>query len=335
MGLQKVEGYEGFAIFRGDPRQANNSIDAWYQDMLRSVGPAKQRVNLYGADAGLCARRNTLLAHNTWVPSETTSATNAYMRIGVALEEMLRDALQEAGRLLAWNPYLVEIPELKIRGKVDLFIQDQDGELAIVEVKSCGKLPDEPRPTHLIQAQTYAAVSGVHKVWLTYISRNVNAPGETWGPNVSMRSFLVETGTEVLKERLKVAALSLEAIRLRQLPPTPAHFRKHTECHYCEFRDLFCWKPRPGLGEDNPWSPIPEMATDELVRLSRNAASLAESLIQKSQGRRLLTILGLLEDINLPKHLQAFLEKEKDAIYDAMGAKVRAKGSPTRKTQSV
>jgi hypothetical protein len=331
-GLTRIDNVGEAAIFKGDPRLKEQDIDKWYQGMLRSVGKTQRRAHLYGADAGLCARRNVLLEHNTWVPSETSSATNAYYAIGIALEDMLCKGLENANQLIASNPYLVEIPGLKIRGKIDLVIVDHQEELALVEVKSCGKLPTEPRPTHLVQAQTYAAVSGIHKVWLTYISRHVNPQGEKWGPNVAMRSFLVDTGTEVLKERLRVALVSVAASRLRQLPPVPAHFRKHTECHYCEFRDLFCWKPRPGLqssrvrstglGEDTPFSPIEELDTDEYITIDQGAKHEAESLIESSPQRKLATLKELYIHQEPGTMAYDFLRKEIKSLRKELGLKV-------------
>ena len=91
-------------------------------------------------------------------------STRTYMAIGVALENMLRDALSERGLLIASNPYLISLPEVKVRGKIDLVVIDHEEDIALVEVKSCGELPFKPNPQHLSQIQTYSAISGIDQV---------------------------------------------------------------------------------------------------------------------------------------------------------------------------
>lgn len=282
-GLKRIEGYGEAVLYRGDPRLPTGDIDSWMQDMLFEHKSVKARPHLWGADAGLCARRNVLLQHNTAVATTVTPESNAYMSIGVALEDMLAKGLNENGRLLIQGMYLPLMPEVKIRGKIDLIIFDHEDKLALVEVKTCGKLPNEPRPTHLAQIQTYAAVSGITRCWLTYISRNVQ--GEEWGKGLAIRTFQVETGKDALRSRLATALLSQEAGEAAALPPVPAHFRKHTECHYCEFRDFYCWKPRPGLGGERDFPPLPEMGVEALANAMLKAGLGAEALLQAAPWR--------------------------------------------------
>jgi len=297
-------------VFVGDPR-AVKDIDAWFRNVLYSSSPASSRPYLYGADAGLCARRNVLLQNNESVANEITDTANAYMAIGVAIEDMLAKALDKDGSLIKQSLRLVDMPELKISGKIDLVIFDTDGELALVEVKTCGKLPTEPKPTHLAQIQTYAAVSGIHKCWLTYISRNVEL---IYGEGLSIRSFLVDTDEGILTERLRIAAFSAIAAKRKKVPPIPAHFRKHTECHYCQFRDLFCWKPRPGLGGDVDSPPLPEMTGKEAAQVDTKAAALAEELWLESLDRKLRTIDSLLKLSLLDIHRSKLLDIRKELM---------------------
>lgn len=293
---QRIEGVGQAHIFKGDPRAVQSAgIDTWYQEMLHQSAEPKARVHLYGADAGLCARRNVLLAHNTWIANEVTPASSAYMRIGVALEDMLASALQSKGKLLVQNMWLTEIPGLLIRGKIDLTVLDHEDELSLIEVKTCGKLPDSPKPPHLAQIQTYAAVSGIHRCWLTYISREVRFE---YGPNLALRTFAVDCGEETLRERLKIAVLSRDASLQRTLPPIPPHFRKHTECHYCEFRDYACWKPRPGLAKaeevETETPLLAEMKVDAYINLEHQAERESKLLYANTPQRYLSTLEHLL-----------------------------------------
>lgn len=294
--LHRVEGVGKASVFKGDPRPKNTDIDRWWNGLLSTSEGARSRPYLYGSDAGLCARKNVLHEHNTWIPNEKSATSNAYMSIGVALENMLAESLFRADLLIGQNLRLPEMPELKISGKIDLVAFDHEGELSLFEIKSCGKLPAEPNPVHLAQIQVYAAVSGIHRCWLTYISRNVR---DEYGSNIAIRTFPVETGLDVLKERLRIAALSVLASREKGLPPVPASFRKNTECHWCEYRDFFCWRERPGLGGAEPVSPMRELSASEVAALDASASELAQFLIDNSQERRdgFIKSLSLLDSI--------------------------------------
>lgn len=299
LGFKRIAGVGEASLFKGDPRLPETDIDAWYQGILTEIKGASSRPYLWGSDAGLCARRNVLLEHNSWIASEKSAASAAYMAIGVALENLLAEGLHRNGKLLAQSFPLVQMPELKISGKIDLVVYDQSDELALIEVKSCGKLPTEPNPVHLAQIQTYAAVSGIQKAWLTYISRNVR---DEYGPKLALRSFRVDTSPVVLISRLQTASLSRFASNAHVLPPVPAHFRKHTECHYCEFRDSFCWKPRPGLGGEEPVAPLHEIDPHELIVLDERAKSLATQLYNNYLYRKMQSIQELSHLKQTPKN---------------------------------
>lgn len=290
--LTQLDGVGTASIFKGDPRHKETEIDAWYQEILSERSDARARPYLYGSDAGLCARRNVLLEHNTWLPSEKSPATQAYMAIGVGLEDMLAQSLQRNQRLIVQGQRLIEMPEVKISGKIDLIVFDHQDELSLIEVKTCGKLPETPNPVHLAQIQTYAAVSGITKCWLTYISRNVR---EEFGRELALRSFAVDTSKEVLKHRLHTALLSRHASDYHKLPQVPPSFRKHTECHYCEFRDVFCWGERPGLGGNPPMDPMHEYTPAEQVVLDNFISKDAEELVNNIIIRKMSTIQDLLK----------------------------------------
>ena len=306
--FKKVDGYGEAAIFRGDPRHKETDIDSWYQGILREESSATKRPYLYGSDAGLCARRNVLLEHNSWLPSSKSPATAAYMAIGVGLEDMLAAALKRNEKLLVQSLRLIEMPEVKISGKIDLVVFDHEDKLSLIEVKTCGELPPEPKPTHLAQIQTYAAVSGVHRCWLTYISRNVR---DSFTEKLSLRSFLVDTSQEVLVSRLKTALLSRLASNERKLPPVPATFRKHTECHYCEFRDHFCWGARPGLGGNEAESPLQSYTPGEMAALDSMLTPISLRLYEESLSRQLKTLRSISTiELSAKLHERTMAEQE-------------------------
>ena len=308
MPLERVSREGEALIYRGDPRLEREEMDSWWNEILTEVGKAKVRPYLYASDAGLCVRKNVYLEWNTWVAEEKRPDTRAYMAIGVALENLLAEGLKSKGALIAQGLRIQEMPELKISGIIDLVIIDSEKELALVEVKSCGELPSVPNPIHLAQIQTYSAVSGIDKCWLTYISRNVRAKG-TFGPGVSIRTFRVGTSKEELVNRLRIAALSVLCSRVKKIPPVDPAFRKDTECHFCVFKD-FCWTTRPSLGSVPPNSPLEELSISEYIVLNEEAGGLASRLVDQRDVRKEVTIDGLMK-LKLDKRVKTFLRSQR------------------------
>lgn len=224
-------------LFKGDPRTKVTDTDSWFTNILEwKVPKIVKRPYLYGSDAGFCPRRNCLLEHNTFVDSLVNSAGSGYMAIGVAFENLLAESLQNTGKLVVQDSRLIEIDEVKVSGKIDMFIFDQEDELAIVECKTTGDLPIEPKPTHLAQVLTYSAISGIDKAYLIYMSRNLNPKN-----SIPLKVFKIDTSEEVIINTLTTILLSRYSTDERLLLPIPKTFRKHTECHYCEFRDYYCY----------------------------------------------------------------------------------------------
>jgi CRISPR/Cas system-associated exonuclease Cas4 (RecB family) len=274
----RLEGVGESSVFRGDPRLSIAGADDWWNSLLSTTEPPSQRPYLYGADAGMCARKNVFHANNTWVPFDKTPASIGYMAIGDALENMLAKGLSDKGKLVAQNMRLVDMALLKISGKMDLIFSDNNDELRLAEIKSCGALPSEPKINHLAQVEMYAAVSGFDRVWLTYVSRNVR---NSFGPKISMKTFEVAVTPDVIRTRFEIAALSMLASKHGKLPPKAAHFRKSQECLYCPFLD-FCWgKVESGL---------PEMSLETYAKFVNAASKVAEVLIKKRPTRYVRTL---------------------------------------------
>lgn len=307
-GLTRVEGTGDAIIHKGDPRLPKSDIDTWWNSLLGSVQPATRRPWLYGSDAGLCPRKNVFYSQNDSVPFQMQPSTRTYMAVGVALENLLAEGLTEKGRLVTQNPYLVAIPEAKVRGKIDLVVFDHEDELALIEVKSCGDLPNQPSSQHLAQIQTYCAISGIHRGWLTYISRKVQDQ-TAWGPNIAIRTFKVDVSEEALKGRLFTIIFSDLCIKSSKLPKVNATFRKTEECRYCPFLD-FCWKKEPRYGGEGPdESFVESLSILEELNLVDRAKNISEKLYLESRYRREETLRGFIAIEGLPLELKKRLIK--------------------------
>lgn len=270
------------SFVRGIKSHAETSIDDWFRSLIREEKPPFKRERMFGADAGRCARLNVLHSVNRDVFSVNDASSLAYMKIGSALEELFVTALRKSGRLLYAQYWLPDLPRVRIGGKIDLIFQDHTDNLAIGEIKSCAALPMEPKWTHLVQAQMYAAVTGFDRCYLVYASREVQA---RWGQPFAIRTFEVDTSHEVLRQRLETAALSQIAIEKSVLPEMPAWFRKNVECIYCPFQHI-CW-------DGTMDSPVRYARSDETTEMMLEASALADEFM----SGRSLRYAGVLEHL--------------------------------------
>lgn len=321
--MQKVDGVGQAVIFRGDPRRAGEKSDmeSWLTSLLekgrKEDSEIRSRPHLYGSDAGFCSRRNVLLQHNVWLNSTVNSAGRGYMAIGIAFEDLLVESLKRAGRFLTGQLRGANLPGLKVSSRFDAVILDANDDLALLEVKTCGRLPDEEKPAHLAQLQTYAAQSGIRNAHLVYMSRELSPLR-----SIPVRSFAVDTSDEALLKRMAIAYESGLAAEKAALPPRPATFRKHTECHYCEFRDYFCWNARPGRGGDEAQPPLPELTPAEYIILSDRAKASAQDALRDIDSRRLATLREIAKEGGLTSRQRvavAKLVREAEAVASGGG----------------
>jgi hypothetical protein len=208
------------------------------------------------------------------------------MAYGVAIEDMLAKALDEHGRLIKQDIRLVELeselmPHIRISGKMDIIALDHERELGLIECKTCGPLPTKPKTNHLIQLQTYAAVSGFNRCYLTYVSRKVSTGGAKG--KLDCITFPVEI-TPIYR-RFYQAALSQHSMDCRRCPPVDPTFRKSHECVWCDFAD-YCWPV-----DASPVPAFTEAGLKTAIHLSMNTA---DELAKSRPYRYIKTLEGLL-----------------------------------------
>lgn len=208
-----------------------------------TVTSTSKREKMFGSAAGKCPRHSFLV--QTVPVTETTGPSSLlYMNIGNAMHETICDGMFKAG-ILIFKEYRIKPPAwLNISGKVDA-LYDDDGELAILEIKSCGnQIPAEPKEDHAFQAQVYSLITGVDRVNLLYASRDVGLPK----PKMGVVPVEITAATlQSIARKLVVAAIG---IREGKAPAIPAYF-KSSACKYCSFY-TFCWDGAPvgWSGED-------------------------------------------------------------------------------------
>jgi hypothetical protein len=212
------------------------------------------------------------------------------MAYGIAVEDMLAKALNDHGRLIKQDIRLVELeselmPHIRISGKMDIIALDHEMEPALIECKTCGPLPTKPKTNHLIQLQTYAAVSGFNRCYLTYVSRKVSTGGARG--KLECITFPVEITPDVIYTRFYQAALSQHSMDCRRCPPVDPTFRKSHECVWCDFAD-YCWPV-----DASPVEPFTEAGLKTAIHLSINTA---DELAKGRPKRYIKTLEGLLAD---------------------------------------
>jgi hypothetical protein len=304
--MEKLANTGTAAIYKGDTRPKISNMEKWFTQLLENEKPkVASRPYLYGSDAGFCARRNVFLQKNDSIDAMVNSAGRGYMAIGVAFENLLSDALLRNRRLLAQGMRIVEMPELKISGKMDLLVLDPDSKLALLEVKTCGDLPVEPKPDHHAQVKTYAAVTGIDRVHLVYMSRKL----QPLQP-IPLRVFPIDVSYDSMHSVLTTACLSQRCVSIGKVPPVPDSFRKHTECHWCEFRDAYCHGSRPGLGDEPPSQPLPNLTPKEYIEELSVAKVEATHLMLGRPMRFVETVRKILDECSLTPQQYSALEKE-------------------------
>ena len=288
----------------GDPRDDGGieDMDDVYQACLRETRPVRKRTYLWGADGGLCPRKN-LFNQEQPVPFQYYPSTKGYMVYGIAIEDMLAKALDDHGRLIKQDIRLVELqstlmPHLRISGKMDIIALDHEMQPALLEIKTCGPLPSKPKNNHRVQLETYAAVSGFNRCYLTYVSRAVSTGGARG--KLACITFPIEITREVIFERFYMAALSQHSMDCRRAVPVPSHFRKSHECIWCDFSD-YCWP------YDN--SPVPAFNEKGLKTAKHISINTADELAKQRPARYISTLEGLLAGDGVTKPEGECLEK--------------------------
>lgn len=225
---------------RREPIESDYWVGILQNNLTSSVRPS--RLNIFGSNAGLCSRQTAgmiLLDHNH--VQEQGASSQFYFKIGSAFEKVVKAAFTNKG-LTFTDEMRVEdrlAPNTpSVSGRVD-FVVEEGGELTLVELKSCGKLPDKPKPAHLAQLTTYLFLTGAPKGVLFYISRDV----ADFKGNLKAVAFdVIPTEQELYDVGLQIAIGAIGASR-QLVPQIPEHMKQY-KCGFCALRD-HCWNGDP------------------------------------------------------------------------------------------
>ena len=168
---------------------------------------------------------------------------------------------------------------------MDIIALDHEDQPALLEIKTCGPLPTKPKNNHRVQLETYAAVSGFNRCYLTYVSRKVSTGGARG--KLDCITFPIEITPNVIFTRFYMAALSQHSMDCRRCPPVDPTFRKSHECIWCDFAD-YCWPVNA--------SPVPAFTDKGLKTAKHISINTADELAKQRPERYIRTLEGLLTD---------------------------------------
>lgn len=209
-----------------------------------------------------------------------TPAQNSYMSIGVAVEDLLIHAWKQQ-EILLFEQYRLPDVGLNVRGYIDAVIY-LHGQVYVVEVKSCSKLPSKPNAKHESQALIYSIITGL-PAKIVYFSRSV----ADWRGNLQMRVFDLESVEESKKravfQQVVVGYISKER---GVIPPRP--FEKVGDgdnlpphCEYCDFED-YCWQ-----SQEKPID-LPEIQrnSNEFYDIILESSDIVDEIMERDTMRK-------------------------------------------------
>lgn len=215
--------------------ESDNDLLSVIQKGLKSDKKwVSQDGRMYASTSGFCSRQTALSMTYSGF-QEDSAETTEFFKLGIAIEDLNIQALRKMGKLL-FSQY--ELPDvgLNLGGKIDGIYCLDEQHIRLLEVKSCGDLPDKPHAEHLAQASIYSAITGL-PITLLYSSRNVY---DFRSNELLQRKFEIEWNSLQLNESLVNAIYGKYSAESGYMPDKPASLNKEYKCGFCRFKGI-CW----------------------------------------------------------------------------------------------
>jgi hypothetical protein len=279
-------------IRKGNPFKPTAIEGFVMKGMSQATVLRRSEVKFNAGDAAECPRRAVKYLHTTR-KGHISPASRAYMTIGIAIHEMVSDALYKTNRLIFKEFRLPPREKPDIRGIVDNILFGADDKIVANDVKSCGALPRRPRDGHELQVLTYSALTGLD-FDILYVSRRVAG----WDQKLMIKSFQVDCNDGAMHNTLSRICSAYFANAKGVLPDIPVGFEKDKDCRFCPFQDE-CWE---GEAED-----LPNASSKMMLQIWDKAEErAAEILLERDSART-----GILKHIerHAPPNVQKKLSE--------------------------
>lgn len=266
----------------GKPDFTEERLTEAVEDALRGT-QYLGRKRVYASSAALCARQTASQSlFKSGQSQELKPETQLYFKMGSAAEEVIKRAFKKAGIFVAAEvSFGSQFEWLNIGGRVDFIIKHAGfpGEKAIVELKTCGKLPKKPHKPHIAQLATYCLLTGAPGGFIYYVSRHV----ADWKNGMLHKAFKIEFTRAELVYHAKQICIGVTFAEENVLPEIPKEMKK-SYCGFCPMMNN-CWGDdrsqdlifRPGV---NPESKV------DATRLHKKAFERAKMLMEAQPNLR-------------------------------------------------
>lgn len=234
---------------------------------------------IFASRAGLCERQTAgSVLFGSGIDLGTRKASSAfYFKIGSAFEDVVEKAFLNAGILLEREMRIESYhPELNVSGRIDFVIAGETEPL-LVELKTCGKLPEKPKAPHLAQLQVYLVLTGMEKGVVWYISRSVS----DYSGDLKQRAFEITLSEKERAKVLNKMVLGQLYANENSLPPIPKGMKKY-KCGFCPLVPV-CWDGATPESIGLEIEPEPK----DLVSLLESAERICKEFIAHSPRLRL------------------------------------------------
>lgn len=248
-------------VTRGNTLNIHENVSSLVRKGLTTLTDIERNGRIFASQAANCPRQAYL--KSTQVGQEiVTPASQGYFTMGSAIEELVISALVRE-RALLFSQFKLPDVGLNLGGYIDGIVVIA-GKVRVLEIKSCGELPNEPKPDHINQAMVYAAITGLPPT-VFYFSRSV----ATFDGTLKIREFSITPTLEEIQAVLFRVAYAREAIDAGVIPDIPDEFTGKKDCGFCPFKEI-CWGEEP--------LPGPAVDTDTHLRLTKAARKTVKTL---------------------------------------------------------
>lgn len=252
-GILDALGIDDPGALRADQSEIDISLSSHIEAAIDAhVGPDEDeqdrhetRIGIYHASAGYgCIRKRWYDAHDVvtspWHDFPDGIAFRGNLTEDEVEEAMVAELPDQIGMELEVgneHPMSVEVEtqtgSFYITGSTDPYVEDVSGALVeIAEVKSASSLPDEPKPSHEMQLNTYLSGLGVQTGTIVYVNPS------TW----ETRVFCYEQDDGLWEFTKILHAVFHHHMETDTLPPrTPM---RDGECRGCPYRG-YCVRDDP------------------------------------------------------------------------------------------
>lgn len=233
-------------VTRGNPFSHAQTVTGLVRRGLTSVEENDRDGRMYASQAAVCARQAVLSSTKTGESEIVAPAQATYYAMGNAIEELVVSALTRE-RALLFAQYKLPDVGLNMGGYVDGIVSVA-GKIRVLEIKSCGELPSEPKLEHRAQAMVYSAITGLPPT-VFYFSRHV----ASFDGTLKIREFALTPTRDDLRATMFRVCYAREAIEAGLIPEMPMEFTKESQCGFCPWKPA-CWHsealPRPVVDAD-------------------------------------------------------------------------------------